>query len=714
MGKALLTVALQFEQDVVVARQRARQIAGLLGFDAQDQTRIATAVSEIARNAYRYAHGGKVEFSLEGESAPQVLLARVRDEGPGIADLEQVMSGRYRSQTGMGIGIIGIHRLMDQVDIRTAPGTGTDVVLKKILPPRVAVVTRTDHARIMTELTGKSPTSAYEEVRQQNRELVRALAELRERQDELLSLNRELEDTNRGVVALYAELDEKADHLRRADEMKSRFLSNMSHEFRTPLNSVRALSRLLLDRVDGELGSEQEKQVTLIAKAADDLTSLVDDLLDLAKIEAGKIEVRPVEFSVANLFSALRGMLRPLLLGEAVKLVFDEPPAELTLVTDEGKVSQILRNFISNAIKFTEHGEVRVFAEACGDGRLVRFGVADTGIGISHADQPRIFEEFTQLPNPLQGRVKGTGLGLPLCRRLAQLLGGDVQVHSELGIGSTFTATMPMHYAEPVRHSTATVDTPVETGLAPVLFVDDDVETRFLYEKYLRHSAYQALGVGTIREARELTRRVRPQAIVLDILLRGEDTWRYLSELKTDPATAQIPVLVITTVDDERKGLALGADSYCMKPVSRTSLLEKLDSLTGRRVLIIDDDAASRYLIQKLLTDRRTCVIEAADGRSGLIAARRSRPSMIFLDLMLPDLTGEEILEALKTDSELQAVPVAIVTSRLLSGQQRARLETRAQAVLQKSDLTFESTRTLLAEFEKGAGAFLTPDGTSP
>jgi DNA-binding response OmpR family regulator len=237
----------------------------------------------------------------------------------------------------------------------------------------------------------------------------------------------------------------------------------------------------------------------------------------------------------------------------------------------------------------------------------------------------------------------------------------------------------------------------LEPGLAPVLFVEDDVETRFLYEKYLRNSTYQAVGVGTVREAREMTRSIRPQAIVLDILLRGEDSWRYLNELKTDPATATIPVLVLTAVEDERKGLALGADGYCLKPVSRASLLERLDALTGGRVLIIDDDPASRYLIQKLLTGRHACVIEAVDGRTGLVAARRSRPSIIFLDLTLPDLRGEEVLRALRTDDELQSVPVAIVTSRRLSADQRAELETRAQAVLQKSDLTVESTRALLA-----------------
>jgi len=479
--------------------------------------------------------------------------------------------------------------------------------------------------------------------------------------------------------------------------MKSKFLSNMSHEFRTPLNSMRALSGLLLDRVDGSLTSEQEKQVSLISKAAGDLTALVDDLLDLANIEAGKIEVRAIEFSVANLFSALRGMLRPLLTGEAVRLVFDDPPPSLILTTDEGKVSQILRNFISNAIKFTEHGEVRVFVESCGDPGLIRFGVADTGIGISAPDQVRIFEEFTQVPNPLQGRVKGTGLGLPLCRRLAQLLGGDVKVESELGRGSTFTATIPVQYEEAVRPTVALEDTRLEPGLAPILIVEDDLEQRLVYEKHLQGSAYQPLCVSNLWQARKFVRALRPQTIILDILLRGEDSWRWLTELKSDPATASIPVLVVTSVEDERKGLALGADGYCLKPLSRASLLEKLDSITGRRVLIIDDDPTSRYLLQKLFADRRACVIEAENGRSGLLAARRSRPSLIFLDLMLPDLRGEDLLEALRSDTDLQQVTVAVMTSGVLTREERERLGRRAQVVVHKSELTFESARAILA-----------------
>jgi signal transduction histidine kinase/DNA-binding response OmpR family regulator len=696
-NKALLTVVIRYEQDVVVARQRARQIAALLGFDGQDQTRIATTVSEIARNAYRYGQGGRVEFALEGVSSPQLLLVRIHDQGPGIANLAHIMSGDYRSSTGMGLGILGAHRLMDQVEIKSAPGSGTDVLLKKILPARAPLVTATGLGQLIKELASKPPVGALEEIQEQNQELMRTLSELRERQTELLHLNRELEDTNRGVVALYAELDEKADHLRRADEMKSRFLSNMSHEFRTPLNSIQALSRLLLERADGELTAEQAKQVNFISKAANDLTALVDDLLDLAKIEAGKIEVRPIEFNVANLFSALRGMLRPLLAGDSVKLIFDEPEIPLELFNDEGKVSQILRNFISNAIKFTERGEVRVSATLTADRRSVCFAVADTGIGISPEYQESIFEEFTQVPNPLQSKVKGTGLGLPLCRRLARLVGGEVGVTSEVGVGSVFSATLPVQFEEAGVPAAAAVQLQLNAGLVPVLIVDDEAELRHIMEKYLRGSRYQPFGARNLREARELLQRVRPQAIVLDIMLRGEDSWRWLSELKSTPATAGIPIIVVTTVEDERKGLALGADAYCVKPITAEHLMSQLDNLTARRVLVIDDDPAARYLMQKLLADERVCVIEARDGRSGLAAARLSKPSLIFLDLNLPDLGGEDVLEALRMDADLQEVPVTIVTSALVPRDQRERLGRHAQAVLQKSELNGDRTRSILA-----------------
>jgi len=269
---------------------------------------------------------------------------------------------------------------------------------------------------------------------------------LRQRQEELERLNKELKDVNRGMVGLYAELDEKARELRRADEIKTQFLSNISHEFRTPLNSIFALSSLLLERTDGELTSEQEKQVGFIRKAADSLLELVNDLLDLSKIRSGKIEVHPAEFSAASLFSALRGMLRSLQVNPAVALVFEEPEGIPWLNTDEGKVSQILRNFVSNALKFTERGEVRVSARYDEGNGTVTFTVSDSGVGIAADDQERIFEEFTQLEHPAQSKFKGTGLGLPLCRKLAELLGGKIELESEVGVGSKFSLTLPKCY----------------------------------------------------------------------------------------------------------------------------------------------------------------------------------------------------------------------------------------------------------------------------
>src|SRR5690606_16580824 len=290
--------------------------------------------------------------------------------------------------------------------------------------------------------------STLEELQVQNQELLQALAELRTRQEQLSALTAELEDTNRGVVALYAELEEKADALRRADEMKSRFLSNTSHELRTPLSSIQALCQLLLQRVDGDLSVEQEKQVQFISSATASLSELVNDLLDLAKIEAGKVELHPSSFRVSDLFSTLRGILRPLCQDQSVELVFDEPHESLLLHSDEGKVAQIIRNFVANSLKFTEHGAVRVFAELEQDQQHLRIAVADTGIGIRSEHLELIFEEFSQIENPLQKRAKGTGLGLPLCRKLATLLSGRVEVQSALGEGSLFSLVLPCRAPE--------------------------------------------------------------------------------------------------------------------------------------------------------------------------------------------------------------------------------------------------------------------------
>ena len=592
----ILSVGIRAEEDVLACRQRARQIAVLCGFGLQDQARIATAVSEMARNVYIYATPGRAEFLLEGATAPQVLTIRIEDQGPGIADVERILAGQYRSQTGVGMGLLGAQRLMDRFTIDTRLGAGTVVELRKLLPAQAPLFTPAMVGDIGARLASMPTLATLTEVQQQNRELLTTLAELKARQEELLQLTRELEDTNRGVVALYAELDEKAGHLRRADEMKSRFLSNMTHEFRTPLSSIRALSKLLLDRVDGELTVEQEKQVNFIRRGAEDLSELVNDLLDLAKIEAGKIDVRPSEFDVSELFSALRGMLRPLLVSETVRLEFDLPLDLPILYTDEAKLSQILRNFISNALKFTDAGEVRVSAVAVPAENAVRLAVTDTGVGIAQESQHLVFEEVTQIENRLQQRVKGTGLGLPLCRKLASLLGGRVELQSTLGVGSTFSVVLPVRCARLPALPASTAPATQEDVRLPVLVVEDEEATRLLYERFLHGSAFRPVYAASVREAEDQWLAQTPVAVLLDISLNGEDSWRWLTDIKSDPRRAAVPVVLATQTDDKRKGLALGADAYYIKPLSRLELLSTLHFLTSA-----EPSAASRQREEKPL-----------------------------------------------------------------------------------------------------------------
>lgn len=441
MNAPLLTVELRYEHDVVLARQRTRRLAELLGFDSQDRTRLATAVSEIARNAFEYAGGGRVEYCARDNDGRGELVVHVRDKGSGISNLQEVLDGRYVSRTGLGLGIMGAKRLSDRFEITSQPGQGTVVTLTKRLPASAPTVAPrvNDVARA---LTMDSPETPFAELQRQNQELLGALASLRDRQSEIERLNAELEETNRGVLALYAELDERALFLTRANDMKTNFLSELSHELRTPLNAIRNVARFLIEGYQGDLNDGQRRGVSMMDDAATSLAVFVDDWLDLAKIESGRVEMHPLAFTAESLFGTLRGMFRPLATSPAVELRFDEVDALPELHTDETKVAQVLRNFISNALKFTEAGEIRV--SAVQEGELIRFDVLDTGVGVAVEDMERIFEEFTQVRNPLQHRSKGTGLGLPLSRKLARLLGGDVWLASRDGGGTVFTMRIPI------------------------------------------------------------------------------------------------------------------------------------------------------------------------------------------------------------------------------------------------------------------------------
>ena len=592
MAEPLQVLALDSELSVVAARRRARELGEALAFTQHDQIRIATSVLEVARVVFLATSGGRAEFLLERATQPPGLLIRLVAPATAIARLLERSAGAERAGTGElagPLGVLAAQRLMDACSIDDVAGDAV-VTLMKHLPAQAPLALDNAVAVLAQGAGTLNAGGPFDELQWQSRELAAALDELQERQDELTRLTRELEDTNRGVVALYAELDERADHLRRADDAKSRFLSNMSHEFRSPLYSIRALSKLLVDRTDGELTDEQAKQVRFIRKAAEELSETVDDLLDLAKIEAGKVEIWPAEFEVANLFSALRGMLRPLLPTADVELVF-EPCDEIPPVyTDEGKVSQILRNFVSNALKFTEHGEVRVRAQYDAAQQWLTFSVSDTGIGIAPEHQQSIFEEFEQVENRLQAYVKGTGLGLPLCSKLCKLLGGTVGLVSDLGKGSTFTATVQAYLPEPAGKESRT-PLASDTGRDMVLFVSTSLDDRLRYEASLHNTRYRSATAATVREAKSTLAITAACAVLIDMESGREDGWSWLGELRLEDSARNriegatragkrhVPVIVLSDVDQRGRAESLGADAFFIKPLLGNELLASLDAM---------------------------------------------------------------------------------------------------------------------------------------
>jgi signal transduction histidine kinase/DNA-binding response OmpR family regulator len=704
MSIPIVHLALLSERDVVQARQRAREVAAELGLDNQDQIRFATATSEMARNAFRYARNGKVMFSLVLDP-PQRVEVTVSDSGPGIANLKQILEGRYKSETGLGKGIIGTKRLMDEFEIEASP-EGTKVRMVKFIPSNRAWTLRT--ARDLNrKMQSRAPDSPYGEIEQQNQELLKTLQELRARQEELELLNRELEDTNRGVVALYAELDERADYLRRASELKTKFLSNVSHEFRTPLNSIVSLARLLLDRVDGDLTGEQMKQIRYIESSAGDLQEMVNDLLDLAKVEAGKVRIRARRFELQELFSALKGMLKPLLAdNKSVDLVFEEIGNMAPLHTDDGKVSQILRNLISNALKFTPEGRVTVSAQRAENDEVL-FAVADTGIGIPREHHEDIFREFSQVDNPLQYRHRGTGLGLPLCRNLAMLLGGEIWLESEPGHGSTFFAKIPANYVgEAIQAENSDALPAPEFQRAPVLLLEDDAETARLFESFLRQSEFQPILAPSLAKAEIWIGRHIPAAVVADVYIDDQPCWEFIKSLRT--RWPDLPLILTSMADESQGAMASGSSLFLRKPLDRAVLLRELRRLTThegtRRVLLVDDNEVARYILRELLDQPWLEFQEAGNGGEAMAALNESLPDAVILDLLMPDISGFEILRQLRAQQATANLPVLIYTSKRLTDAEKMQLEGWRAKLIRKEDVSSRLSAQPFLEWIRAAG----------
>jgi signal transduction histidine kinase len=435
---------LRSQEDVLLTRRRARDLAGFLQLGAEAQSRLATAVWEVARLAHR--HGAEAEVELAVEDDPPAAVVTIR----GIA--HTALTGERPGEAEDRLDLAKLRQLVDRVEAADAGGIAF-VRLTSELEPEAWLPGLDELAHVLGSLqrheSGEAEATVHE-LRMQNAELVTALATLRDRERELTTLNRELVDTNRGITSLLAELGEQTEELRERAAGSASFLSALTHELRTPLYAVRGMTEAILREGGESLDPRLREDVRLIDGAMEEALDLVNDHLDLARLAAGRQIVRVSNVRVDELFSALRGIVAHLPRSPRVAVVFGDLNGVPTMRTDGFKVGQILRNFVVNGLKFTESGEVRVSAVSVGGGAHVRFAVADTGPGLDASDQARVFEDFVQLGREARASdLRGFGLGLPICRRLATLLGGEVGVTSEPGRGATFTATIPAVFAAP-------------------------------------------------------------------------------------------------------------------------------------------------------------------------------------------------------------------------------------------------------------------------
>ncbi len=503
---------------------------------------------------------------------------------------------------------------------------------------------------------------------------LRGIADLSEKRLRI----RQLESEARAKAQELAEANRR---IQEADKLKSQFLANMSHELRTPMNSIIGFSEILVDRLGGKIEPKHLGFLDHIRTSGTHLLGIINDVLDLSKIEAGKMEIYPEFFSIAPVIESvcqtMRGMTR------ATQTIVVDVPQDLPQIeTDLAKFKQVLFNLLSNAVKFSPPDKA-IRVQATLDDGSITVAVQDEGIGIDPANHLLIFEEFRQVDGTVRREFGGTGLGLALVRRFVELQGGRVSVESKLDTGSTFTFTLPVRSRAAVVTRTPEVAAPA----GRVLVVEDDANAFELIASALGSAGYFAIRARHGDEAIRLAKDSRPAAVTLDLVLPGIDGWEVLKRLKNDDATRQLPVVIISMVDNRDLGLALGADDYFVKPVDRARLLDRLRELTargGKRLLVIDDDATVHALLDEDLSVLGYAIDKAFSGEDGLRFAEERSPDVIILDLMMPGMNGFEVAGSLKQNPRTANIPIVILTSKDISKDDRALLHTKVSSFVQK------------------------------
>jgi len=510
-------------------------------------------------------------------------------------------------------------------------------------------------------------------IRQLENEQARELAELTRLTEELQRRGDELEDASRRI--------------QEADRLKSQFLANMSHELRTPMNSIIGFSEILIERLHSTIDPKHVVFLRHILTSGQHLLGIINDILDLSKIEAGKMEVFAEKFDVRPVIESVCTVMRGMAKTKMPTFIIEADDALPPIETDLAKFKQILYNLLSNAMKFSPAGSPITIGAMHVD-ETITISVRDQGIGIDPKNHDVIFEEFRQIDGSERRQFGGTGLGLALVRKFVQLQGGWVRVDSTPGNGSTFSFTLPIHSRAAVVSRVPDL-VPSEQRAERVLVVEDDAHAYDLIATALNSAGYLSVRARHGDEALRLAREARPIAVTLDLVLPGIDGWEVLKTLKSDAATRDIPVVIISRVDERDLGVALGADDYFVKPVDRDRLLNRVRQLTTSdqsktRLLLIDDDTSLHELLDEELTRLGYTIESAFNGETGFAAAKANTPDVIILDLMMPGMSGFEVAGLLKDHPSTARIPILVLTSKEISADDRRELQSKVAACVQK------------------------------